>query len=60
MHRQAKERMKWVAPSTSADSDVDVDIDDIDDTVIDPDFLLDIGDDELESASPPEPSTSGL
>ena len=44
--------MRWVAPKSSADSDFEVEDDEVldhfmDDDVMDPDFVLDIIDDDL-------------
>ena len=53
--------MRWVAPQSSADSDFEVEDDEVleenlmfDDDVVDPDFVLNIGDDDL------IPSSAGM
>ncbi|KAK3875509.1 hypothetical protein Pcinc_019628 [Petrolisthes cinctipes] len=59
-YRQSKTRPRWVAPKYSTDSDLEVDHDlDLDDDTIDPDFLVNIGDDELVDSTP-LPSTSAV
>ena len=58
-YRKSARTMRWIAPKSSADSDFEVEDDEevlehfLDDDVIDPDFVLDIIDDDL------TPSTSG-
>ena len=58
-YRKSARIMRWVAPKSSADSDFEVEDDEevleqfMDDDVMDPDFVLDIIDDDL------TPSASG-